>query len=210
MKKILFILLCGLLPLNLCGCKTVRKFIPPIFPAAHRGVASLPAYSGPKARIAVADFDVEAAKVTTEISSELRQALLTVLTDSRRFLIVERPQPADLIISARVAEFEPEFSGGSDGLAGGGGVYNGSFGGLLGTSLNKAHMALDIRVVNSSTSEVIAATQVKGQAKDSNLANKVVNLVSYADTPMGKAIQACIIEAVRYIIQAVPNAYYRY
>lgn len=193
MKKTLFILLSGFLALNLCGCKTMRKFIPPIFPAGAVSPAPFPAYSGPKAAIAVADFEVNTAKAPAEIGPELRRMLVAILMNSKRFLVAERQQPADLIITAAVTEFEPEISGGSDGLAGGGAANNGNFGGLLGTSLNKAHMALDIRIVNSLSSEVLAATQVKGQAKDFSAANRV-----------------CIIETVRYIIQAVPNAYYKH
>jgi len=92
-------------------------------------------------------------------------------------------------------------------------------GGLLGAALNKAHMALDIRIVDTSTSEVLAATRVQGQASD--IAGGImagffgswglgVGLSAYANTPMEKAIRVCIIEAVRYISQTIPVNYYKY
>lgn len=158
------------------------------------GAQPLPPYSGPKSRVAVADFDVKAAKAGGEIGSGLREMLVTALINSNRFSVLERqalgalmqeqelavsgaaqqgsgPQrgkikTADLIITAAVTEFEPQASGGSAGIGGGGGIGSGILGGLLGASLNKAHMALDIRIVDASTSEVLSATRVQGQAAD--------------------------------------------
>ncbi|MBM3255388.1 MAG: hypothetical protein FJZ08_03725, partial [Candidatus Omnitrophica bacterium] len=126
---------------------------------------------------------------------------------------------ADLIITAAVTEFEPQASGGSAGIGGGGGVGSGLLGGLLGAALNKAHMALDIRIVDTSTSEVLAATRVQGQASDvaggfmmGFMGNWALGggLSAYANTPMEKAIRICIIEAVRYISQVIPANYYKY
>jgi curli biogenesis system outer membrane secretion channel CsgG len=126
---------------------------------------------------------------------------------------------ADLIVTAAVTEFEPQASGGAAGIGGGGGVGSGVLGGLLGAALNKAHMALDIRIVDTSTSEVLAATRVQGQASD--VAGGFMagffggwalggGLSAYANTPMEKAIRICIIEAVRYISQTIPANYYKY
>jgi curli biogenesis system outer membrane secretion channel CsgG len=126
---------------------------------------------------------------------------------------------ADLVITAAVTEFEPQASGGAAGIGGGGGIGSGILGGLLGAAMNKAHMALDIRIVDTSTSDVLAATRVQGQASD--IAGGVMagffggwglggGLSAYANTPMEKAIRICIIEAVRYISQAAPPSYYKY
>ncbi|MDD5255215.1 MAG: CsgG/HfaB family protein, partial [Candidatus Omnitrophica bacterium] len=54
------------------------------------GAAALPPYSGPKARIAVADFDVKAAKAGGAIGSGLREMLVTALINSNRFSVLER------------------------------------------------------------------------------------------------------------------------
>jgi curli biogenesis system outer membrane secretion channel CsgG len=244
MKKIWVIALLGYSVIALLGCQMTQ-------PTAQvdntAGTAQLPPYSGSKARIAVADFEVKAAKATSEIGSGLREMLTTALMNSNRFSVLERqalgavmqeqelsvsgaaqagggPQrgkikTADLIITAAVTEFEPQASGGRVGIGGGGGVGSGVLGGLLGAALNKAHMALDIRIVDTSTSEVLTATRVQGQASD--IAGGIMGgflgswglgagLSAYANTPMEKAIRVCIIEAVRYISQTVPANYYKY
>lgn len=191
MKKLLLITV-SLITISLAGCASLMQ------PTAQvdntSGAQALPPYSGPRARIAVADFDVKAAKAGGEIGTGLREMLVTALINSSRFSVLERQalsavmqeqelgasgaaqqgggaqrgriKTADLIITAAVTEFEPQASGGRAGIGGGGGVGSGILGGLLGASLNKAHMALDIRIVDASTSEVLAATRVQGQAAD--------------------------------------------
>jgi curli biogenesis system outer membrane secretion channel CsgG len=246
MKKFLLFISCGLLAVSLAGCASLMQ--PTAQVDNNAGAAALPPYSGPKARIAVADFDVKAAKATGEIGSGLREMLITALINSSRFSVLERqalnavmqeqelsssgaaqqgmggPQrgkikTADLIVTAAVTEFEPQASGGRAGIGGGGGVGSGLLGGLLGAALNKAHMALDIRIVDTSTSEVLAATRVQGQASDvaggfmmGFMGNWALGggLSAYANTPMEKAIRVCIIEAVRYISQVIPANYYKY
>ncbi|MBU1998718.1 MAG: CsgG/HfaB family protein [Candidatus Omnitrophota bacterium] len=213
----------------------------------NAGTQALPNYSGPKARIAIADFDVKAAKADNQIGSGLREMLVTALVNSNRFSVVERQvlnavmqeqqlaasgaaQPgsgpqrgniktADLMVSAAVTEFEPQASGGAAGIGGGSKIGKGLLGIGLGGSLNKAHMALDIRIIDTSSSEILASTRVQGQASD--IAGGIgigflskwslgVGLSGYANTPMEKAIRVCIIEAIRYIAQAVPQGYYKY
>lgn len=249
MKKPFFIIGCLLMVIAVAGCASLSTVMQPTAQIDNTaGAQALPPYSGPKARIAVADFDVKAAKAGGEIGSGLREMLVTALLNSSRFSVLERqalaavmqeqelsasgasqagaggPQrgkikTADLIITAAVTEFEPQASGGKAGIGGGGGVGSGSLGGLLGASLNKAHMALDIRIVDTSTSEVLAATRVQGQASD--ISGSIMGgffgnwalgggLSAYANTPMEKAIRVCIIEAVRYISQTIPANYYKY
>ncbi|MGD9015716.1 MAG: CsgG/HfaB family protein [Candidatus Omnitrophota bacterium] len=205
------------------------------------------AYSGAKARLAVSDFEVKAAKASGEIGSGLREMLVTALINSNRFSVVERQvlnavmqeqelaasgaaeagaaaqrgkiKTADIIITAAVTEFEPQATGGKAGLGGGGGIGKGILGGVLGGALNKAHMALDIRIVDTSTSEILTATRVQGQATD--IAGGIgvgflgswalgAGLSGYANTPMEKAIRTCIVEAVKYISQSIPADYYKY
>jgi len=230
---------------SLTGCAAMTQPTAQVDNTA--GAAPLPPYSGPRVRVAVADFDVKAAKATGEIGSGLREMLITALMNSNRFSVLERqalsavmqeqelsasgaaqqgsgPQrgnirTADIIVTAAVTEFEPQASGGSAGIGGGGGIASGILGGLLGASLNKAHMALDIRIVDTSTSEVIAATRVQGQASDIGggfmmgfMGSWALGggLSAYSNTPMEKAIRICIIEAVRYISQVIPANYYKY
>ena len=204
-------------------------------------------YAGAKARIAVANFDVKAAKATGEIGSGLREMLVTALINSNRFSVVERQvlgavmqeqelaasgaaqagtaaqrgkiKTADIIVTAAVTEFEPQATGGKAGLGGGAGIGRGVLGAMVGGALNKAHMALDIRIVDTSTSEILAATRVQGQATDvaggaglGFVGSWALGggLSGYANTPMEKAIRTCIVEAVNYISQSVPVSYYKY
>ena len=234
--------------IGLVGCAALQQMTQPTAQVDNTaGAAALPPYSGPKARIAVADFDVKAARATYEIGSGLREMLVTALINSNRFSVLERQalsavmqeqelsasgaaQPgsgpqrgniktADLIITAAVTEFEPQASGGRAGIGGGGGVGSGVLGALIGGALNKAHMALDLRIVDASTSEVLTATRVQGQASDISggiMAGFLgswgmgAGLSAYANTPMEKAIRVCIIEAVRYISQTIPANFYKY
>ena len=205
-------------------------------------MAPLPPYSGPKARIAVAEFEDKTVRVAGEISSGLRDMLVSALANSDRFqmfgsqdlkaLIQEPSVPAqqgngdqkgkikavDLIISVVVTDFEPQASGGNAGVGGGGGAGSSALGSLLGATSNKAHMALDIKIINISTSEVLASTRVQGEASDLSEGFTGfmkdwalgAGLSGYAGTPMEKAIRVCLIEAVRYICQATPKDYYKY
>ncbi|MFA6384049.1 MAG: CsgG/HfaB family protein [Candidatus Omnitrophota bacterium] len=229
------------------GCATLEQMIQPTAQVDNNaGAQAMPPYSGPKARVAIADFDVKAAKASGEIGTGLKEMLVTAFINSNRFRVVERQvldrvlqeqelaasgaaQPggaqrgqiktADIIVTAAVTEFEPQASGGAAGIGGGGGVGSGVLGALLGGSMNKAHMALDIRVIDTSTSEVLAATRVQGQASDVTGGLMAGffggwalggGLSMYANTPMEKAIRICIIEAVRYISQTIPANYYKY
>ncbi len=225
--------------ITLTGCASLRAITQPKSKADNAASrVLLPSYSGPKAHIAVADFDVKVATVSGEIGIALRQMLTNALINSYRFSVIERqvlssvmqeqgvsvavaPQAKnpDLIIAASLTEFEPQTSGGREGVGGGGGVNRGALGGLLGVSLNKARMALDIRIVEASTSQVLAATRVQGQTSDTPGSNSGgffgagglgPGLSIYADTPMEKAMRICIVEAVRYIYQNIPQHYYKY
>lgn len=232
MKRIFPFIVLVFLPLVSAGCASIKAVIRPAGTAENAAAqAALPPYSGPKARIAMADFEVKAAKATSEIGLGLREMLTAALLNSGRFSVTERQVqsqaasgqepaasavlPADLIITAAVTEFEPQASGGRAGLGGGGGVGSGVLGGLLGSTLNKAHIALDIRIVNASTSEVLASTRVQGQASDISggfMGSWALGsgLSAYANTPMEKAIRICLVEAVRYISQTVAPNYYKY
>ncbi|MDD5347891.1 MAG: CsgG/HfaB family protein [Candidatus Omnitrophica bacterium] len=214
----------------------------------NAGTQGLPQYNGPKARIAVADFDVKAAKAYGEIGTGLKDMLVTALVNSNRFRVVERQvldavmqeqqlaasgaaapgqtgaqkgmiRTADVMITAAVTEFEPKASGGIGGIGGGGRAGGAIVGAIMGGAMNKAHMALDIRIIDTSTSEVLAATRVQGQATDvmggifAGVLGGVplgVGLGGYSNTPMEKAIRVCIIEAVKYIAQTTPPEYFKY
>jgi curli biogenesis system outer membrane secretion channel CsgG len=219
MKKFNFFVALCVIVIALTGCSSSRKLIKPQKHTKKTKLLNVfPAYLGPKARIAVADFDVKANKATFEIGAGLRQVLMAALTKSLRFEIIER-QVSDLILTATVIEFDPRVSGGRAGIGGGGGAGSGMMGGLLSPSLNKAHLALEIRIVDNATSQVILSRLVYGQVSDAKAAamsdfldqmSLANGLSVYSDTPMEKAICTCIIEAVRHLSQNVPARYYKY
>jgi curli biogenesis system outer membrane secretion channel CsgG len=135
-----------------------------------------------------------------------------------------RVKGADLLIMAAITGWEPGSSGGGGGLGGGG--LLGSAGKLIaaaaavGGSFKKSSMAMDIRIVDASTSEVLAATRVEGEAKDVNIGGALAaiggtggmggGLSGFAKTPMEKAIRTCIYEAVKYIVANTPSKYMKY
>lgn len=186
-------------------------------------------YAGPKARIAVGDFEIKAIKATPKIAAGLREMLIAALQETSHFYLLERQPNAslaqdkvkapELIISATLVEFEPQTSGGKAGIGSGGGVGSGILGGLSGSSLNKAYLVLDIHMIDASTAKGILETKrIKGQASDLSgitegaLGNLRLNkeLSGYANTPMEKAIRICVFEAARNIAETVPASYYKY
>lgn len=224
MKKPIVLSLILFLTAGILGCASLKSIVQPHSQVRTETMFLLPAYSGPKAKIVIADFDLKAAKAGVDIGAGLREMLVNGLISSNRFLLAERQaannekkETSDLIISVTVNEFEPQSSGGSAGIGGGGGAGSGALGGLLGPSLNKAHMSLDVRIIDSSSSEVLSSTRVQGQAAEMN-SNVVISgswplgqgLTVYANTSMEKAIRVCIFETARYISASVPGKYYKY
>ena len=248
MKRVIWILGAGCLVFGLIGCASLRQFIQPA-PRVDTlaGTQALPPYSGPKSRIAVADFEIKVAKVTEEIASGLREMFVCALVNSNRFSLLEYQVPetankqqelpvsdvagpetkietdkdktADLVIMVVITEFGPQVSGGRAGVGGGGGVGSGPLGGLAGGVLNKARLALDIRLFDASTSKIFVDTCVQGQASDISGAIMTgfsgdwdlgSGLSPYANTSMEKAMRICIIEAVKYIVGGIPTSYYKY
>lgn len=172
-----------------------------------------------------------------EIGDGMRDMLTTALFNTNRFIVLEREQldevikeqdlaaagrvkkgteapmgeiyGADLIITASVTEFE----GGARGVGGGTRVLGVTMGGAM----KKAHIAIDLRIIDAKTSQIVAATTVEGSATSFGAAgattiggNLPVALGGFSKTPTEKAIRVCIQNAVDYIVSRTPNEYYRY
>ena len=217
MRRLLCCFLCLLLLVSLTGCSFLNPFSSRSKRAAITGI---PAYQGLKAKITVVDFDIKSAKANSDIAAGLKDMLVSVLASSNRFLVVKPQSPGvDLVISVAVTGFDPEASGGRFGIGGGGSVGSGLYGGLVSGGMNKAYMALDIRVVDAVTTEVLSTKTVQAQALDtsgnimsgaSGIPGLNSKLSEYSRTPMEKAIRLGIIEAERYIIEATPEKYYKH
>ena len=82
MKKTAFLACAMIACVAIAGCASLE---PTAVVDNNAGVQPLPPYTGPKARVAVADFEVKAAKATGEIGTGLREMLVTALVNSNRF-----------------------------------------------------------------------------------------------------------------------------
>jgi curli biogenesis system outer membrane secretion channel CsgG len=212
MKKSLKLLSCAVMFLLLGGCFSTKPHS--VLDKTSAGETLSP-YLGAQAKIAVNDFELKTSGVDAFVSLALKEYFISILNSTKRFVIVA-PQDADLIINVGIIEFIPENSGGKSGLAGGGSSASSFMGGLLGEVLNKANMQLSLRIIDRATLEVIGSRDIQSQVvehpgkKIKFPQDKVFRdgLSDYAETPMGKVIYDCIVEAGRYIVQNVPQKYY--
>ena len=104
---------------------------------------------------------------------------------------------AKYLVAATVSSFE-------EGVKGtGGGV---SFKGLsVGGKKEKAYIAVDLKVVDTETGEIVDSRTIEAQAKGQwlaaglNLRNFSIHGADYQKTPAGKAIRACVIYISEYL-----------
>lgn len=204
--------------------------------------AQAEAYNGPKARIAVSRFTDKTGKGwwTGQIGDGMADMLATALFNTNRFIVLERQQltdvlgeqdlaaagrirqetaapigqieGAELLVTGAVTGYEP----GTSGLGGGvGGAGGGGGGGIL-AGIKKAYLAIDIRVIDTRTSRIIAATTVEGSATDiggliGGFGGPIAGaLGGWSKTPLEKALRICIQEAVNFIVSKTPPQYYHY
>jgi curli biogenesis system outer membrane secretion channel CsgG len=263
-KRVVFFVLISLMAagfLFTAGC--LESMVKPTATTDTGSEMQLPPYNGPKAKVAVADFEwkVGGSGSTTTITGAggqpitishsrqqgyttgLRDMLTTALVQSKRYRVLERQnisslqqemalsdsgytdksgvkkggiKGADLLIMGAVTGWDPGTSGGGGGLLGG---TVGKIAGAMG-SVKKSKMAMDIRLVDTRTSEVLSATRVEGTARDVNLGAlagvwggsgaMAGGLGAYAKTPMEKAIRTCLYKATKYIAENTPQEYMKY
>ena len=87
----------------------------------------------------------------------------------------------------------------------------------VGGGAGKAHIALDIRIIDATTTQIVAAASVEGDATSLGLGGSTVlggqlpvSLGGFSKTPIEKAIRVCIQEAVNYVVSQTPREYYRH
>ena len=104
---------------------------------------------------------------------------------------------AKYLVAATVSAFEEDVKGT------GGGV---SFKGLsVGGKQNKAYIAVDLKVVDTETGEIVDTRTIEAEAKGQalaaglNLRNFSIHGDDYKKTPTGKAIRACVIYISEYL-----------
>lgn len=197
------------------------------------GQAQQEAYNGPKARIAVNKFTNKAAKGGRQIGAGMSDMLTTALFHTNRFIVLDRQdhgavmaeqdlaasgrisqktaapigqmEGAELLVTGAITEFEPRAGGGF------GGIGLGPVG--IGGSTNNAHIAMDLKVVDTKTGRIVAAVTIEGRASEwaaGLIAGVPIPVIigGYQNTPMEKAIRVCIKKAADYLASQTPASYY--
>jgi curli biogenesis system outer membrane secretion channel CsgG len=208
--------------------------------------AQAEAYDGPKARIAVAQFKDKTGKGwwTSRIGDGMADQLVTALFNTNKYIVLERQtlgtvlteqdlgasgrvrqdtaapigqiEGAELLVVGAVTEFEGAASGAKGGL---GGFGKGILGAVTG-GFRKAHMAIDLRLIDTRTSRIVSATSVEGEATDVNLGGLIGGyggsgalaggLSGWKNTPTEKALRICIKKAVEFVGTKTPQTYFHY
>ncbi len=152
-------------------------------------------YNGPKARVAVMDFEDKSGAWTGDnpVGSGLKEQLVTALSQSGAFIILERERMEDVLVEqdmattgrfrreavarmgdmegaefliyGAVTEYQTDQAGADLSTA-----YANPTGTLISTLIDAAfkqdHVAIDIRLVDARTGRVVNSTSVEGKARD--------------------------------------------
>ncbi|MCP4042032.1 MAG: hypothetical protein GY731_08795 [Gammaproteobacteria bacterium] len=189
-----------------------------------------PPYHGPKKTMAVLTFEnkTKGSYGSWEIGEGLTEMLVTELIKTNHFIVVERQVLQDLLkeqelgqtglvrqesaarvgnlagaqflIKGVVSEFEYKAGGSGFGLNISG--FN------LGRKTNKAHVGMDVRIIDANTGEIIQSQNVKADADASGFnvgfakagEDWGIGTGSFNKTPMGQAARQAIHQAIRFII----------
>jgi len=231
------------------GCKTMQpKPEAKVTEAGGPSIeeAQSAAYGGPMARIAVSRFTDKTGKGwwSRDVGDGMADMLATALFHTNRYIVLERQQlrdvlreqdlgasgrvkqqtaapigaieGAELLITGAVTEFEGAASGTKGGLGGWG---SGVVGAVLG-AYKKSHMAIDVRVIDTKTSRIVAVTSVEGSATDIGGLGALGGAVGggalggalggWSKTPTEKALRICIKNSVDFIVSKTPAQYYHF
>ena len=203
--------------------------------AQEAAAAALAAFdcSDPKKRLAVLEFggtgkygsfegwDVGEA-LAAQLATALEQTDCFVLTDRMALSDVLREQElglagvtpaenaaaagrligAQILIKGEITEFEPGKQG--RGMTAGFGLDD--VGLRVGGNRNKVHIAADIRLIDSSTGEILATQRIDTEAKSFGLAFGIdykqtsLGNDSFSKTPLGMAVRDAVVEAAGFIV----------
>lgn len=195
--------------------------------------AELEPYTGVRHAIGVTDFENEAGWASQwELGNNLSLMLESALFESDRFVIVERQDLGDVLMeqdlqsSGRAAEAKKVAQTGlvrSAKYIATGSVTrvsentSGDAGGIrikgisLGGGSNKAEIEVVVKLIDTTTSQVVASERVMGQAGGKKLRVGVyhrgvgANLDSFAKSPIGEAAQDCISAAANFIARTMED-----
>ena len=161
--------------------------------------------------------------------SGLKEQLVTALSQTNAFILVERQAIKDVIgeqdfgasgrvkgnTASEIGEIEganfliygaiTEFEGGQAGAtAGVAGWKSKVFGAVVG-AFKQDHVAIDLRIVDSKTGRILNATSVEGKSRDfaagfgGRFGSTLAGIGGSYKNPLQKAVRACMIKAVNWI-----------
>jgi curli biogenesis system outer membrane secretion channel CsgG len=194
--------------------------------AVVSSVATLPPLKGPKKTIAVGSFENKAGwRSEWNLSEGMEEMLTTSLVQTNRFTVLERPEVekfleeqdfgasdrttkeggakigkvlrAQILVSGAITEFSSKVDETGIGLS------TDKFGGAL--KQQKAHVAINLRMYDTTTGEVLFSERVEGKATATGVAVDYQNRDfgigggKFWATPLGEATQECINNAVFFI-----------
>ena len=211
MRKILNLtIVCSLMVL--LGCGPSAQILDPGGPSIKEAMSE--PSTGNKMRIAVMNFEN---KTPYEVGNGMRDMLTSTLFRTGKFIVVEREnlpevlqelrlsstgiidpetripvgetESAELLIFGTVTDFFPAEKGVTAKVGG----------------VQQSHVAIDLKIVSTRTSRILAATTVEGKATDAFLDTSVLKYVGmsplyslaiWKNTPIASAIRFCIDKAV--------------
>ncbi|RDE24553.1 hypothetical protein DV711_02900 [Motiliproteus coralliicola] len=220
-----------MIAMSLVGCKqaAVKSSVTP----EQRAEVSC---TGPKMRVAVMPVGATGKLGSFEgydVGEALSSQLTTALEQTDCFVVIERtalshilreqelglagvsnPETApragriagaQVLVKADITEFEPQKKGG--GLSLGFGSSSLPLGIRLGGSGGTSHVALDLRLLDATTGEVLFAKRVEANSKSRGLAlgldfkQFTIGGDQFYKTPMGQATRVALNDAVFYVIE---------
>lgn len=199
-------------------------------------------YNGPRANIAVGDFTVKARGSSIYIGDGLREMLQSALFESNRFNVLDRMdtqgltaeqklsyskmakqgsaklgaqmEVAELLFYGTVSEFQADASGAGLKTSAPGLPASAEVSG------KNAHMAIDIRVVDTASGRLVGARRIAGSAASykavagtqigGGSSTMPISLGAYKNTPMELAIRDCIYRSVIYACKYLPGEYFQH
>jgi len=184
-----------------------------------------------KKRVAVVQFK-DMAGYGHNIGNGMADMLVTALVESKKFMVIERKQlaqimaeqgmgmsglvtpqsaakvgkllGAELIVTGSVSEFGTQKNRVGGGLSALSGLN-------LGLSSQKARAVVDMRLVNTTTGEIIAAKKAEGEESSNSLDNVGIsginfhNSSSWNNTIMGKAARKAVEKCVEIISEGMAS-----
>ncbi len=141
-----------------------------------------------------------------------QELALTGIAANESAVRVGKMSGAQILIKGEITEFEPTTSG--SGMTVGLGFIKVPLGIRLGGESQTAHVAMDVRLIDASTGQVLQSHRVEGKSSASGLSLGLDNRFAsiggehFTKTPLGQATRQALVEAVGLIsasLNALPS-----